>query len=165
MILDNNLVIAGSISALGVITGLALNGAGAQAGASPLTIDIASLALGNNQAGDFGQGEDLRIAISVLTAPTVGTNVRYQLCQSDDANLSVGVQVLSQTDDFTIAQLPAGTLVPLFWDRAAPFAPKRYIGLRAFNTGAIATHSIFAAIVKDIQDIRNIYYRSGYAVA
>jgi hypothetical protein len=109
-------------------------------------------------------GEELKLSISVLTAPTVGTLVRYQLCQSDDANLSTNVEVIRQTDDLPIAALPAGTLVSLDWGRIAPRAPRRYIGFRAFNTGAIATHTVFAAIVHDMQDVRNMLFRSGYAI-
>ena len=62
--------------------------------------------------------------------------------------------------------LPAGTLVPLVWDRAAPYAPKRYIGVRYIATGStIATASVTAAVVKSVQDMKNIYFKSGFAVS
>jgi hypothetical protein len=79
--------------------------------------------------------------------------------------LTTNVQVISQTDDFPIASLPAGTLVPLGRDPAAPYPPKRYLGARIVNTGAIATLSVFASIVKDMQAAKNIYYKSGYIVS
>lgn len=163
MILDNNLILAGALSATGVVTGQAFNGAGLILGAN--TIDLAPLALGGNQAADIGAGEHLRIEFSVLTAPTVGTNVQFQLIQADDAALTVNVQIIDQTDAFPIATLPAGTLVPLHWNRAAPYPPKRYAGVRVANTGAIATLSVFASVVQTIQDVKNIYYKSGYVVA
>lgn len=163
MILDNNTVLSGAISAVGVITGQAANGAGSILGTN--TLDLAPLALGGNQAGDTGAGNDLNIEFSVITAPTVGTTVRFQLIQADDAALTSNVQVINQTDDFPIASLPAGTMVPLGVDPAAPYAPKRYLGVRYVNTGAIATFSVFAAIVKDIQAVKNIYYKSGFAVS
>ena len=163
MIIDALLTLSGSINAAGVLTGQAANGAGNILGTN--TLDGASLALGGNQPGDYGAGNDLTIVFEVLTAPTVGTNVQFQLIQADDAALSVNVQGINQTDAFPIASLPAGTLVPLGWDPTAPYAPKRYIGVRYVNTGAIATASYFATVAKDPQGVKNIYYKSGFAVS
>ncbi len=163
MILDNFHVLAGAISALGVLSGQAFNGAGSILGVN--TLDLAPLTIGGNQAADVGAGEALEISFSILTAPTVGTSVQFQLIQADDAALSSNVQVINQTDAFPIASLPAGTIVPLHWDRAAPFAPKRYAGIRIVNVGAIATLSIFAATVKNMQDVKTLYFKSGYLVS
>jgi hypothetical protein len=163
MILDANLILSGSISAAGVVTGQAANGAGNVLGTN--TYDLAPLTIGGNQVGDTGAGESLEIEFSVLTAPTVGTTVQFQLIQADDAALTSNVQVINQTDAIPIASLPAGTIVPLHWDRAAPYAPKRYVGVRYVNVGAIATFSVFAATVKNLQDSKNIYFKSGYAVS
>ena len=162
MIIDNLLVLHGSISAANAISGAAANGAGNVLSGN--TIDLGPLSIGSNQAGDVGAGEALEIAISVITAPTAGTSVQFQLIQADDAALTTNVQVINQTDAFAIANLPAGTLVPLHWDRAAPYAPKRYVGLRFVNVGAIATATYFAAVVKNVQDIKNLFYRTGIAV-
>src|SRR5690606_28579894 len=119
---------------------------------------------GGNQATDIGLGENLYVEFSVLSAPTVGTNVRFQLIQADDAALTQNVQVISQTEDFPIANLAAGTIVPMRWDPAQPYAPKRYVGARYVNTGAIATFSVVAAVVKDVQS-RQINYKSGFSIA
>ncbi len=162
MILDNFALLAGSISATGVVTGQAANGAGFVLGTN--TLDLAPLSIGGNQPGDTGSGEPLDIEFSILTAPTVGTNVQFQLIQADDAALSVNVQVINQTDAFPIANLPAGSLVPLRIDQAAPYSPKRYIGVRFNNTGAIATLSVVAAIVKNSQSLKNLFYKSGFIV-
>lgn len=162
MILDNFLVLFGSISAAGVVSGAAANGAGNIL--STNTIDLAPLTIGGNQPGDTGAGEVLEVVFNVLTAPTVGTNVQFQLIQADDAALSVNVQVINQTDAFAIAALPAGTIVSLHWDRAAPYPARRYFGARIVNTGAIATLSVFAAVVENVQDLKNLNYKSGYAV-
>lgn len=162
MILDALMLLSGSVSALGVLTGQAVNGAGSIL--STNTIDIAPLALGGNQAGDIGAGEELYVEFSVLTAPTVGTSVTFQLIQADDAALTSNVQIISQTDAFPIASLPIGTIIPLHWDPSAPYAPKRYIGARYVNVGAIATFSVAAAVVKNVQAVKNLYYKSGYAV-
>lgn len=162
MILDAALLLSGAYSAAGVLTGQAANGAGNIL--STNTIDIAPLLIGGNQPGDIGVGEDLYVNFSVLTAPTVGTNVKFQLIQADDAALTTNVQVINQTDDIPIANLPAGTMVPLGWDPASPYPPKRYVGVRYVNTGAIATFSVVAAIVKNIQ-MKQTSYKSGFSVA
>lgn len=163
MILDQTLLLSGAVSATGVLTGQAVNGAGNVL--STNTIDLGPLSLGGNQVGDTGAGEALEVEISVITAPTVGTTVKFQLIQADDAALTSNVQVINSTDDIPIASLPLGALVPLHFDRAAPYAPKRYIGVRYVNAGAIATASYVAAVVKSVQDLKNIYYKSGFAVS
>jgi hypothetical protein len=163
VILDNNLILSGSVSALGVVTGQAANGAGNILGTN--TVDLAPLTIGGNQPADYGAGEGMEIEFSVLTAPTVGSTVRFQLIQADDAALSVNVQVIDQTDDIPIASLPAGTIVPLHYDRAAPYPPRRYMGVRYVNVGAIATFSVFAATTKNVQDVKNIFYKSGFLVS
>lgn len=163
MIIDALLTLSGSISAAGVITGQAANGAGNVLGTN--TIDLAPLTIGGNQAGDTGAGEPIEVEFSILTAPTVGTSVTFQLIQADDAALTSNVQVISATDAFPIASLPVGTLVPLHWDRAAPYSPKRYFGVRYVNVGAIATFSVFAAVTKNMQDMKNIFYKSGFLVS
>jgi hypothetical protein len=162
MILDNFYTLSGAVSATGVLSGQAANGAGNIL--STNTVDLAPLTLGNNQVGDYGGGEPLDIVFSILTAPTVGTSVQFQLIQADDAALTTNVQVINQTDALPIATLPINTIVPLHWDRAAPFAPKRYLGCRYVNVGAIATFSVAAFLTKHPQDVRNIFFRSGYSV-
>jgi hypothetical protein len=163
MIIDALLTLSGSISAAGVITGQAANGAGNVLGTN--TVDLASLGIGGNQPADYGAGNDLTVEFSILTAPTGGTSVQFQLIQADDAALSVNVNVINQTDAFPIASLPVGTIVPLGWDPVAPYVPRRYFGVRYVNVGAIATFSVFASVVKDPQAVKNIYYKSGYAVS
>jgi hypothetical protein len=163
MILDNNLLFSGAISAVGALTGQAANGAGNILGTN--TVDLGPLATGGNQVGDTGAGEYLAVEFSVLTAPTVGTLVQFQIIQADDAALSVNVEVINQTDAIAIARLPAGTLVPLHFDRAAPYTPRRYVGVRYVNTGVMATFSVVAALVKGMQDVKNIFYKSGFAVS
>lgn len=162
MILDANMLLSGSVSALNVLTGQAVNGAGSFL--STNTIDAGPLSIGSNQAGDLGAGEGLSVEFSVLTAPTVGTSVQFQIIQADDAALTSNVQVINQTDAIPIASLTIGKIVPLKWDPAAPYTPKRYIGARYVNVGAIATASYAAAVVKDVQAVQNMTYKSGFSV-
>jgi hypothetical protein len=161
MVFDNNLILAGAVSATGVISGQAANGAGNIL--STNTVDNGPLTtFGGNQVTDLGVGEPLEITITVVTAPTVGTSVQFQFIQADDAALTSNVQVINQTDAIPIASLPAGANVILHADRAAPFAPKRYVGLRFVNVGAIATASYFGAIVKNVQD--KLLFKGGYGI-
>lgn len=162
MILDNFLIVAGSVSALGVVTGQAFNGAATAV--STNSIDNGPDLLGGNQAGDIGIGEELDFSISIVTAPTVGTSCQYQVIQADDAALTVNVQVVNSTAAIPIASLPVGTLIPISVDRAAPFAAKRYMGIQVVTVGAIATHTILAAMVKSFQDMKNNLFKSGFAV-
>jgi hypothetical protein len=162
MILDNNLVLSGAISAAGVLSGQLIT---ANSTLSTNTIDLGPLTIGSNQAGDTGAGEPLELEFSVLVAPATATTMQFQLIQADDAALTSNVQIINQTDAFPIASLPAGTLVPLHWDRAAPYAPKRYIGARYIATGSTVTAmSVVASVVKNVQDVKNIFYKSGFAI-
>ena len=163
MILDNQNFLSGSVSAAGVLTGQLLT---ANSTLSTNTLDMAPLTIGGNQAVDAGQGEPFEIAFGILVAPATATDLQFQLIQADDAALTTNVQVLCATAAIPVASLPAGTVVPLHYDRAAPFPPKRYVGVRYVATGAtITAASVTAAIVKNIADVKNIYFKSGYAVS
>lgn len=163
MILDNFALLSGSISAAGVVSGQVLS---ANSTVSTNSIDLGPDALGGNQPGDIGAGEPLAVEFSVLIAPTNVTSVQFQLIQADDAALTTNVEVINSTDSYAIAKLAAGTLVPLHWDRAAPYAPRRYVGARYVASGGttLASMSVVAAVVKNMQDVKNIFYKSGFAV-
>lgn len=159
MITDANLILSGSYSN-GVWTGQSVT-------ASPTTssnvLDLASMS--PNQAIDLGMGEDLNVLIDVLTAPTVCTNVTFQIVTADDAGISTNVEVISATDAFPIASLPVGAQTILHIDRSAPYVARRYLAVRYVITGtATSAGSYIAQIVKDVQDIKNTIYKSGFTV-
>ena len=165
MIFDGNTTLMGSVSATGALSGQACNGAGSILSIN--TIDNGPLTLGGNQLGDEGVGDALEASFSVLTAPTVGTSVQFQLVQADDAALTVNVEVISSSDAFSITSLPAGTIVPRPVYRVSPRTPRRYIGARVVNVGAIATLSVFAGVVKNLQSFRGAqtgFYKSGFSI-
>jgi len=161
MVFDGTLILCGAIAASGAITGQACNGAGNII--STNTIDLAPLALGNNQLGDIGSGQLIVVDFHARTAAAGGTSIQFQLIQADDPALTVNVQVLASSGDIPIASLPAGRhvyleLAPL------PFAARRYFGARIVNTGAI-TFSVFASVVADPQTpLDRMIFRSGYAI-
>lgn len=162
MILDSLVFLSGSVLPSGAFSGQAVNGAGTILSAN--TMDMASLSLGGNQVSDTGRGRQVNFGITVITAPTVGATVKFQLIQADDSALTTNVQVINSTDDIPIASLPAGTLVPMMLDQAVPYTAKRYLGLRYINTGAIATASYVAGFLRDVQDVKGAIFKTGFAM-
>ena len=159
MILDNLTLLAGAYSAAGVLSGQAANGAAPVL--SQNVMDLAPLSLGANQTDNIR--EDMAFSITVMSAPTVGTAVRFELIQADDAALTVNVQVVNATGDLPIASLPVGTTLSLNYGPAV--TPKRYLGMRFVNTGAIATAAYLVALGKDMASTKNMIFKSGMAVA
>ena len=164
MILDNTLLLSGAYSAAGVLSGQAVTATAL----STNTYDTAPLALGGNTPNDIGRGEPLSIAISTLVAAAAAgaATVNFELIQADDAALTVNVETIVQTGPIGKATLVAGALVHLRYDRAAPLAARRYIGIRyTVGTGPLTAGTFSAAIVKDPADIANIYGKSGFLVS
>jgi len=163
MILDNLLMVSGAVSAAGVLSGQAVTATAV----STNSIDTNPDALGGNQPNDWGRGEPLEINISVLTTATAAgaATVNFEYIQADDTALTTNVETLVQTGPIPIAKLLAGVNVPLHLDRAAPYAPRRYVGVRyTIGTGPLTAGTFVASIVKNIQDIQNIYGKSGFSV-
>lgn len=159
MILDNLTFLAGAMSAAGVLSGQAANGAGSIL--STNTLDLASLPMGGNQI--VGGGEQLQFSITVTSAPTVGASVRFELIQADDAALTTNVQVVNATSDLPIASLPLGTSFSINFGRAV--TPKRYLGFRFVNTGAIATAAYIVCMGESIATLKTMIFKSGIAIA
>lgn len=148
MLFDALLLLSGAFSANLAMSGQTPNGAGSIL--STNTIDMGSLPLGGNQGANVGRGEQIQCAFRVLSAPTVGTSVEMQLIQADDAALTANVQVIGSSGPIPIAELPAGTQV-IVTPAPARQQPKRYVGARYVNVGAIATFSVMAGLVLDSQ--------------
>lgn len=163
MILDAFLLLSGGVSGAGVLTGQAVTATAV----STNSIDTNPCAIGGNQPNDLGRGEPLEIAISTLVTATAAgaATVNFELVQADDAALTANVETLVQTGAVPIAKLTAGTIVPLHLDRAAPYAPRRYIGVRyTVGTGPLTAGTFTAAVVKNVADVANIYGKSGFSV-
>jgi hypothetical protein len=155
MIIDNNLILSGAISAAGVVTGQTVTGTNTSV-LSTNTIDLGS-------ARDIGKGEPLEVAIEVITAASGGTSVQFQLIQADDAALTTNVQVIVQTDAIAVATLTAGKQIPLHVDRVDPYPARRYLGVRYALVGTVAAGAYLSAVVKSIAD-PGTYYPNGFAV-
>lgn len=164
MILDNFGMVSGSVNAAGVLSGQVVTASAV----STNSIDTNPCSLGGNQPNEYGPGAATEIAFSVLqTATAAGAaTVNFAWVQADDAALTANVEIVVQTGPLPIAKLTAGTIVPLHLDRAAPLTPRRYVGAQYIvGTGPLTGGSFAAGIVKDLQDTKNIYGKSGFAVA
>jgi len=163
MILDNFALLSGSVSAAGALSGQAVT----STAVSTNSYDTGPLALGGNQAGDIGRGEELFVAISTLVAAAAAgsATVNFEIIQADDGALTTNVETLAQTGPIPKASLAAGATVLLQVGRATPLAPRRYIGVRyTVGTGPLTAGTFTAAIAHDVQDIANIYGKSGFTV-
>lgn len=163
MILDNFLLLSGGVSASGVLTGQMVTATAV----STNSVDTNPCALGSNQPNDLGRGEPLEVAISVLTTATAAgaATVAFEFIQADDGALTTNVEVLASTGPIGKAALVAGALIPIHVPSASPLAPRRYVGVRyTVGTGPLTAGSFTAAMVKDVQNIANIYAKSGFSV-
>lgn len=161
MIFDGSLLLAGSVGVnSGAITGQAV----AATTVSANTIDLGPAGLGGNQVTDFGEGEQLRASFTVLTAPTGGTSVAFQLIQADDAALTTNVEVLGATDAIPVASLPAGAQIVVTANSPRPRTPRRYLGARFVVVGAPTGMTIFGGVLKDTQSVRNVF-KTGMGIA
>lgn len=122
-------------------------------------------------ARDIGQGESLEVAIQILQTLTSGgaATVQFQIVGADDAAISTNVNVYVQTDAFVYSTLTAGKMIPLHWDRAAPYPARRYVAVRYVIGTAVLTNGtgqFFATTVKNFQDSGNsTIFASGFTVA
>ncbi len=165
MIIDQNLILSGSANANGVWTGQSI---AAAAGTIVSTNVIDKAPLTGNQVADWGAGEEIDISISILTAVTSGgsATVQFQLVEADDAAISSNVQVVNESAAYAYSELTTGKQVVLSYPRSTPRAPKRYLAARyIIGTATTTAGTVIAALVKDVQDLTNRTFPSGFSVA
>lgn len=163
MIIDALLQLSGSIVG-NTVNAQSLVGA-AQTTTSTNVIDLAGVGTGNT-ARDLGPGGTLEIMVEVVQAFAGGTSMQVALVMADDSAISVNVETILMEAPLTVAQLPAGTLIPIHVDRAAPLPAKRYMALQYTTVGIMTGGSVIAAIVKDVQDKgNNTIFNSGFSVS
>lgn len=116
-----------------------------------------------SQARDMGEGEGITMMFSVDEAPATATSIEFQVISSAAANLGTPT-VLGTSGAIAIANLPAGTLVPVKINAKIGSLGQRYLGANFVVAGSNATAGKFTAgVVKDIQDGRKAY-ASGFSV-
>lgn len=132
---------------------------------SPNVYDTAPLTggTGTNTGINLGEGEDLILLITVITAATSGgsATVSFGLRTDSNANLTTAPVDLITSTVFAYTALTAGMQIKL----KLPIATyKEFIGVNCVIGTAVLTGGAFAAeIVKDISN--NTIYAGGFLVS
>lgn len=154
MYVDNNLLVSGSISATGAVTGQTVTGTGNVL--STNTIDLA-------QTRDIGEGSDFFLRAQVGTAQTGATSVEIQAIVADDAALSSNVTVIGTTGAIATAALAAGARFAAALNPRIASKGQRYLGVRYVITGTSTAGTFVADFGAEVQDGQK-FYPVGYAV-
>ena len=166
MIIDNYLTLSGAWAA-GVWTPQLVTATGNTA--STNVIDLASAK--NNQTAAYGLGNELDVVISVVATLTSGgaATIQFAVVQSDDAAVSVNVNVLTQTDVFGYASIVAGQIITVNLDRSVLGVARRYLSLRYIVGTAVLTNGtgqFIANLMDETQDAGfKTQFASGFAIA
>jgi hypothetical protein len=151
MITDRLLVVSGSNNPGSAISGQAITADAV----STDTIDLGT-------ARDIGEGSDLFMVFTVVTAFDNLTSLDLEVVTSANANLSSHT-VLAETN-VLLAGLTAGKQYVVALPPQIASLGQRYLGARYdVNGTAPTTGSILAEIVHNIQDGRK-FYASGFSV-
>lgn len=151
MITDKLLTVSGTNNPGSAITGQAITGDAY----STDTIDL-------SQARDIGEGENLYMVFTVVTAFDNLTSLDLEVVASANANLSSHT-VLAETN-VLLAGLTAGQQYVVTIPPQIASLGLRYLGARYDVNGSNpSAGSILAQIVTDIQDGKK-FYASGFSV-
>jgi hypothetical protein len=159
MILDNYLVVSGTVPATGVITGQAALPVAGTPVVSTDTIDLVN-------TRDIGEGQDLYMVFTIVAAYNTLTTLTIEVIGATNAALSSGVTVLGSTGAIALASLTANATFMVRINPALYSTGTRYIGARYTNGAGGSTPttgSVCAYLVQDIQDGRK-FYASGFTV-
>jgi hypothetical protein len=157
MILDNLLVVSGTVPATGVATGQA---ALPVSGTPVLSTDTIDLSV----ARDIGEGEDLFMNFTCVAAYNTLTSLTFEIIGATNAALSTGVTVIGSSGPVPLASLTANAQFSVRFNPQLLSTGQRYIGARYTTVGSTpTTGSVCAYVVMDIQDGRK-FYASGFSV-
>ncbi len=154
MIVDNNLLVSGSISG-NTVTGQAVTGTNISV-LSTNTIDLL-------QARDIGEGENLSVRAEVVTAVVGATSIEVQAIAADDAGLTTNVTVIGTTGAIPVASLTAGARFVADLNPRIGSKGQRYLGVRYVIVGAGSAGAFVADFGLETQDGQK-FYPAGFAV-
>lgn len=154
MMIDNNLLVSGSISG-STITGQTATGTDTSV-LSTNTVDLL-------QARDIGEGQELYLRAECVTAASGGTSVEVQAIAADAANLTGNVTVIGTTGAIPVASVTAGARFAAKINPRLASKGQRYLGVRYVFVGAVAAGAYLADIGLEVQDGAK-FYPSGIAV-
>lgn len=153
MYVDNNLMLSGSVSATGAITGQTVTGTG-----NVISTNVIDL----GTARDMGEGQDLWARLQVTVAQAGATSVEAQVVVADDAAISTNVTVLGSTGAVPTASLTAGARLAIAINPRLGSRGQRYMAVRYVIVGTSSAGAFTADIGLEIQDFKT--YAGGFAV-
>jgi len=152
MITDVLLTVSGANNPVSAISGQAIT-------ADAVSTNVIDL----GTARDIGEGEDLYMVFTVVTAFNNLTSLTMEIVTDDNDSMSSPTAIAS-TGAVVLANLTAGKQYVVRIPPQVASLGERYLAARYDVTGtAPSTGSILAQIVKDIQDGRK-FYASGFSV-
>ena len=155
MYVDNNLLLSGSVSAAGVLSGQALTSAAGTV--------LATNAIDLLQNRDIGEGKPLFMRVETLVAVSGGTSMQFQLIASDAANGTGNVTVVADTGAHAVASLVAGSRFVAAVNMRLANKGQRYLTAQAVSVGTTTTGTHVIDIGLEVQDGQK-FYPSGFAV-
>lgn len=164
-ILDRATIFSGTISAAGVIAGQTVTGTNTTVNGTDVYDTTGGLPTAVSNIVDLGDGSDLEIDFSVLTAFAGGTSLELRIVTSDDTAQATNKTVLASSGAIPIASLGAGQKVTLKIPRGEPRAIRRYLGVDYVIVGTMSAGAVFAAIPANSGDQMPALYKSGFTVA
>jgi hypothetical protein len=153
-IVDNNLILSGSITAAGVISYQTPATTGSTLSTNTVDLGIAR---------DIGEGFDQYLRVLVGTAFAGGTSTEFQIIVADDAALTSNVTVIGSTGAIPTASLTAGARFAAELNPRIASKGQRYLGARMVVVGTNTGGTAFIDLGMEIQDGQK-FYASGFAI-
>lgn len=114
-------------------------------------------------ARDIGQGTDLYMVVTVITAFAGGTSIDFIVKGSTDATIVTGDTTLGSSGAIPLASLTAGAQFAVRINPVIGSLGLRYLGAFYDVTGTMTAGTVTTDIVTDIQDGKK-FYASGFTV-
>lgn len=131
---------------------------------SILGVDIAATDVVDlSIARDIGQGTDLYMVVTVITAFAGGTSVDFIVKGSTDATIVTGDTTLGSSGAILTASLTAGAQFAIRINSVIGSLGLRYLGGFYDVTGTFTAGAVTVDIVTDIQDGKK-FYASGFTI-
>lgn len=138
---------------------LRLSDAQAILGTDLAATDVVDLSV----ARDIGEGEELYMVVTVITAFAGGTSIDFIVKGSTDATIVTGDPTLGSTGAIALASLTAGAQFVVRINPLVGSLGYRYLGAFYDVTGTMSAGTVTTDIVLNIQDGKK-FYASGFTV-
>ena len=114
-------------------------------------------------ARDIGEGHELYMVVTVITAFAGGTSIDFIVKGSTDATIVTGDTTLGSSGAIPLASLTAGAQFAVRINPQIGSLGLRYLGAFYDVTGTMSAGTVTTDIVTDIQDGKK-FYASGFTV-